>query len=260
MCLLIFAWRLCEEYAVIVGANRDEQFSRPARSFDVLRSEGPRTLGGRDEVAGGTWLAINEFGLVAGLTNRPLRAGPDPSKRSRGELPLLLTTHRRASDGVDEFLDRVRPGEYNPAWMLVGDREALFYLEISGEGEVQTRNLSPGLHILENAPLGAMSNKVRGVEKLLKVGADDGATLWQGLPSVLSSHAVPDGTAADVADGGSVMPVATRSPCVHGELYGTRSSTLLRVAADSTRLSSVLVADGPPCTSPYVDQTGAWVA
>ena len=37
----------------------------------MLRGGGPRILGGRDEVAGGTWLAVNEHGVVAGLTNQP---------------------------------------------------------------------------------------------------------------------------------------------------------------------------------------------
>ena len=44
-------------------------------------------LGGRDELAGGTWLAVNEHGVVAGLTNQPAAVGRDASKRSRGEMP-----------------------------------------------------------------------------------------------------------------------------------------------------------------------------
>ena len=48
--------------------------------------------GGRDLMAGGTWLAVNDHGVVAGLTNKPAEEGRDPSKRSRGEIPLALTS------------------------------------------------------------------------------------------------------------------------------------------------------------------------
>src|SRR3712207_7355353 len=67
---------------------------RPPRSTlfpytTLFRSgAGLAVLGGRDEVGGGTWLATNAAGVVAGLTNRPMRDGPDAAKRSRGELPL----------------------------------------------------------------------------------------------------------------------------------------------------------------------------
>ena len=84
---------------LLVGANRDEHLDRPAVAMTVLRESDPRILGGRDELAGGTWLAVNAHGLVAGLTNRPLPGGPDKSKRSRGELPLVLAAHRRLGFG-----------------------------------------------------------------------------------------------------------------------------------------------------------------
>src|ERR1700722_1741674 len=116
------AFGLDPDAPLVVGANRDERLARPATAMGVLRESGPRILGGRDEVAGGTWLAVNSDGLVAGLTNRPMPDGPDPTKRSRGELPLALALHRRADDAVGEFLKNIRPAEYNPAWFLVGDR------------------------------------------------------------------------------------------------------------------------------------------
>jgi uncharacterized protein with NRDE domain len=76
MCLLIMAWQTDDRAPLVVGANRDERLDRPATAMTVLRSEHPRILGGRDEVAEGTWLAVNEYGVVAGLTNRPAREGP----------------------------------------------------------------------------------------------------------------------------------------------------------------------------------------
>ena len=83
----MFAWKTEPGFPLVVAANRDERLDRPAHSLCVLREHAPRILGGRDDLAGGTWLAVNEHGVVAGLTNRPSPGGRDPTKRSRGELP-----------------------------------------------------------------------------------------------------------------------------------------------------------------------------
>ena len=111
---------------LIVAANRDERLDRPALPMTVLREHGPRILGGRDELAGGTWLAVNEHGVIAGLTNQPSADGRDPAKRSRGELPLAFAVYRSAEEAVAGVRAELDPAAYNPCWMLVGDREALF--------------------------------------------------------------------------------------------------------------------------------------
>lgn len=46
-------------------------------------------LGGRDEVAGGTWLACSRNGRVAFLTN-VLELHTLPEAKSRGDLPVLF--------------------------------------------------------------------------------------------------------------------------------------------------------------------------
>jgi uncharacterized protein with NRDE domain len=260
MCLLVLAWKIDPLFPLVVGANRDERFDRPALSFTVLRESNPRLLGGRDELAGGTWLAINEHGVVAGLTNTPSPGGPDPSRRSRGELPLVLAGHTTAASGVERFIQQVRPDEYNPAWMLVGDRESLFYLELASGETPRVRELAAGTYILENAPLDATSPKVDYVRSLVRSAASNSVPLWTVLPSILSSHVV-----ADFSDGETrsrpTTPRAreTLAPCVHTERYGTRSASLIRVPLRVDRLPEVLVADGPPCTTSFVDVSSRWL-
>src|SRR3954453_20618374 len=51
VCLLVVLSRIVPEWPLIVAANRDEQYARPADPVMVLR-ERPRTLGGRDRHAG----------------------------------------------------------------------------------------------------------------------------------------------------------------------------------------------------------------
>jgi uncharacterized protein with NRDE domain len=271
MCLLVVVSRLDPEAPLVIGANRDERLVRPATAMTVLAASQPRILGGRDEEAGGTWLAINEHGVVAGLTNRPSPEGRDPTKRSRGELPLALASHRDAASAVDEFITRFRPAEFNPAWLLVGDPTSLYSLDMSGSGTDQpaVEALDPGIHILENNPLHAASPKSDHVRALLgDAGALGGETLIERVRGVLADHSVPDTGPSETAsiggpqsdggaDTGQVRPPETLAACVHTDAYGTRSSTLVSVPAGVGPGSSprVFVADGHPCTEPFVDVT-----
>lgn len=145
MCLLAVLFRVHPEAPLVIAANRDEWFTRPTEPMQVLRPAIPRVLGGRDALAGGTWLAVNEHGLCAGLTNRPAIGGRDPSRRSRGELPLMLAEHARAEEAVAEFREKIHCSEYNPCWLLVGDREALFYIVVGRNDKPEATQLLPGM-------------------------------------------------------------------------------------------------------------------
>lgn len=192
MCLLIVLSRVIPGEPLIVGGNRDERFVRPAVPMTVLRESSPRTLGGRDLKAGGTWMAFNEDGVVVGLTNRPVEGGPDETKRSRGDLPMMLTAHARAVDAVAAFVKEVDPAEYNPAWLLVGDRTSLFSLELAGAGEVVVTELPPGVYVQENRPMDAASNKADHVRHLLVgIGSFDAAAAVARLKDVLADHEIP---------------------------------------------------------------------
>lgn len=251
------ASRLYELAPLIVGANRDERLDRAAVPITILQADSPRILGGRDEEAGGTWLAVNEHGVVAALTNLPAPQGRDPSKRTRGELPLALAQHRLARDAVEDFATRFRPSDYNRAWLLVGDRFSLFSVEMDGLGDPKVRELAEGLHVLENLPLGSSSAKVGHIRELLgPVGepGSDGDDLLARLRKVLSDHSLPAGP----SDRTPERPLETLAACVHSDNYGTRSSTLVSVPAQTASPILVSVADGPPCSSPFRNWTELW--
>ena len=272
MCLLIALFQQIADAPLIIAANRDERLDRPAVAMTVLRPSGPRILGGRDELAGGTWLAVNEYGVVAGLTNQPSADGRDAGKRSRGELPLAFAGHKTAAEAVAAVTARLNPAEYNPCWMLIGDRQALFSVGLAGGQAADVEELAPGLHILENAPLRAPSAKadfVRGLigaERAAEPGPDSYAGAPGGVPlastatvaaleRVLSSNqpAVPE---PRTDDQGRTWPPEISAPCVHTPEYGTRSAMTVVVPASGR--PHVRVADGPPCESPFLDVSGLW--
>jgi uncharacterized protein with NRDE domain len=207
-------------------------------------SEAPRIRGGRDERAGGTWLATNESGLVAGLTNVPLMAPPTVPKRSRGELPLLLARFPDALEAARALQSSIHSEEFNPCWMLCGDRHALAYIDLSVSGRPLVEPLAPGIHILENHPLGP-SPKTDFVRTFLGNLPCELDGLIRRLESLLASHEIP--AAVTMRELG--RPLETTAACVHAGSYGTRSAQIIVVpdhGAPHIRFTA-----GPSCTSPW---------
>jgi uncharacterized protein with NRDE domain len=236
MCLLIVMSGVVPGLPLIVAANRDERRDRPAIPMTRLDEVGgPAIRGGRDEVGGGTWLATNELGVVAGLTNRPLRDGPDAAKRSRGELPLALAGHPTATSAVEAFGTAIDPGAYNPSWLLVADRHDAFFVDVTATDEVVIERLPPGVHVLENRDLHEASPKADRVRELLApVLAGPPAALLEVLATLLADHEVPPGEPP--ADSKNPrLAVAARAICVHADEddYGTRSSAIITVVDDA---------------------------
>jgi len=260
MCLLAVLFHAHPEVPVVIAANRDERYARAAEAVQVLRPSAPRILGGRDVLAGGTWLAVNEHGVYAGVTNRPAPTGRDPSRRSRGELPLALADHTRARDAVVAFQKAIRCSEYNPCWLLVGDRDALFYVVIGSNEKPEIEELSPGVHVLENRPLDPVSAKAVMIQRaLIPARVWLGPTLLGELHGVLRSHEVPAANLREEGDQGtSARPLQVHAACVHTTDYGTRSATLIIVPFEPESAPQVYYADGPPCTTQLKDASHLW--
>ncbi len=255
MCLLVVLSRIDPATPLLVAANRDERLDRPAVPATVLAPSAPRIVGGRDLLAGGTWLAVNEHGVVAGLTNRPSPNGRDETKRSRGELPLALTGHRDATSAVEDFVQRFRADDYNSAWLLVGDGEALYYIEVGESGAPSVESLGPGVHVLANGPIAASSPKTDHVRERLHDMLEAGRSpTTEELRSVLSDHSVPEAVAAREPD--PKRPTALAAACVHTPEFGTRSAAIIRVRPGCP--PSVEVADGPSCEAPFVSVDELW--
>jgi uncharacterized protein with NRDE domain len=250
VCLLVVASRVVAGEPLIVGANRDEVLERPSTAVTVLEDGPPRIVGGRDELARGTWLAVNEYGVCAGLTNQPLGDAKDLAKRSRGELPLRLARHTRAADAVEALLAECRPADYNGSWLLVGDRTSLFFVDFTGTGTGpgKAESLPPGFHVLENRALGEQSGKVDLVRAALEVTPEADAVV-RAFRSALTDHRNPES---------EERPNAAN--CVHLESFGTRPSCIVRVPRAERETPRIWVADGPPCTTPYEEVSALWRA
>ena len=88
MCTVVILRRPWHRWPLILAANRDEMKHRPWRSPARHWPDHPNVVAGLDELAGGSWLGLNDDGVVAAVLNRVGSLGPTPGKRSRGELIL----------------------------------------------------------------------------------------------------------------------------------------------------------------------------
>ena len=182
---------------------------------------------------------------------------PTPLGARCGELPFLLAQHPSARQAVDAFVAQINPQDYNPAWLLVGDRTDLFYLDVTTDDRVLVEELAAGTHVLENRSLHEPSTKTARVRALLEQHSDaNGHVPRERITRLLGDHDRPP----DEAEGEATSRVASeaRAICVHdmADDYGTRSSTIITIAGDDARLPDVAYTDGPPCRQPW--QSAEW--
>ena len=130
MCTLAIYFKVAPKWPVIIAANRDEFLDRPATD-PALLSDDPQIVGGKDLRAGGTWLGLNEYGLVAGLLNRRPAEESNPDARSRGMLCLDALQRSTAADAA-RFAGAERGCDYNPFNLLMASREEAYEFTLAG--------------------------------------------------------------------------------------------------------------------------------
>lgn len=265
MCTLAVYRGVSPRWPLVVVANRDEFLGRASAPPQRWPGEEPAIVAGRDLVAGGTWLGcrLDGSGRIVGVLNRrPAvdRPASGPGERSRG---LLCMESLRAAS-IDAALAGLEGGQaarYGGFNLFLADlREAL--VVDNGRG-LRRVPLDSGLAVLTNLDvndprcprLAGATRRFEAQRSLLAAGADVG-DLVPALASVLSSH--EDGSVVETG-GTPPAPVppgeAGALPfsriCVHVGDYGTRSSSMIFVAADGS--VRYFHADGPPCSAPFAE-------
>ena len=220
---------------------RDELVGRPWRP--PARHWPPLPLvGGIDEQAGGTWLAVHpDVPRVACLLNgRGTEADP-VRRRSRGELPL-----RAAADGagvLKELVDDTGAlSAYDPFYLVCAEPGAATLLGWDGV-RATIRDLAPGTHLLTNAGHAYPADPAHPDDpdaepKALAFGPKFAATRPSADPIAGEREAWGDwldlarGDGRDLADPGALI---ARRDLPDGRLWGTTSVTLVALAPDAIR-------------------------
>jgi uncharacterized protein with NRDE domain len=196
MCTVILRFSPGSPTPLLVGAVRDEFADRawdpPARHW------GDRLIGGRDRVAGGTWLAVDPARpAVAALLNGVRLPEPaDGDRPSRGDLPLDALRGKPLPT----------PDRYNGYHLLAADPTAVEVWTWDG-ASVTHHALPPGDHVIVNAGIDVDTPLVRR----LRTGLDRD---WH-----------------DLLGGGGIDPAGPDALIVRREyqerVYASTSATLL---------------------------------
>lgn len=251
MCTLIALHRCVDRAGLLIAANRDEFYERPASGPALRATPSGPIVAPLDLRAGGTWLGVNAQGVFAALTNRPCTA-PDPTRRSRGHVVMEALAAPTAEQAAEQ-LAAIPAAVHNPFNVFVADGHRAFALVYGGDRAGELRELAPGAHVVGNADPDDRTNP-----KVARVLARAEAAAGFGADAAL--EALAD---ACREQGCGSPHGALGDTCVHTDGYGTRSSLLLRLARDGARASEepfggddrLLFADGAPCTTSYLDFT-----
>ncbi|WP_027853281.1 NRDE family protein [Marinobacterium litorale] len=217
MCLIAIALKTHPKWPLVVLANRDEFYDRPTRHLGFW-PDAP-LIGGRDLLAGGTWLALSRSGRFSAVTNYREGGRSFPYSRSRGTLPtdFLLGTQPAAQFTPDP---RIESG-YN---LLCADHSGIFYHSNRGG---HTQRLGPGIHTLSNGLLESSWPKQRNLQQALEQALGRADTTPESLLELLlDERTAPDSELP--ATGISLERERLLSRCfIRSPGYGTRARTLI---------------------------------
>lgn len=147
MCTVILLRRPDHRWPLLVAANRDERLDRAWDPPAAWWPGQPGLLAGRDRTAGGTWMALGASGVLAAILNRPGSLGPEPGKRSRGEIPLMLAAASSAEDAA-RIATTLPAAEWRPFNLVIADRHAALFLRGRGHGRPECMPIPAGISMV----------------------------------------------------------------------------------------------------------------
>ena len=240
MCTLTLAWQAFEDAPVVVAANRDERTDRESVP-PAVRDWATPTVAPQDAEAGGTWLGYNEHGVLVAITNRWVD-GELAAERSRGLLVRDALSHESAEAAIRYVERELDEHSYDGFNLLAVDDAAALLVEWDGHRRVQ--RLQPGVHVVVN--VGADGRYTIPSER--PDVSEEQANNADRLGTVLAPESGETGQAwLDRA--GRTISDHEYGVCIHGDGFGTRSSSLVLLPASGRPIYRY--ADGPPCETAF---------
>ena len=202
MCLILGAYRAEPHCPLIIAANRDESFARPALGAHFWPDH-PEMFGGRDLKESGTWLGVTRTGRFAAVTNWSHVSENKTGYRSRGD---LVREFLIVDASALEFLSTIERGEYRGCNLIVYDGVDLVHW--SNQSDSITK-FESGIFGITNAHLQANSPRARlGQRKYEQLSSKHSLTGLLSLLAPSETHCSND--------------------CfLVGDSYGTRASTVV---------------------------------
>ena len=224
MCLIAIAVDAHPEYKLIVAANRDEFYKRPTTPAQYW-TDNPEILGGRDEQAGGTWMAISKTGRFSAVTNYRDLKNIKEEATSRGGLPINFINQNISPEN---YLNQVhqKSDDYNGFNLLCWADDEMYHYS-NYEGTVN--RVKPGIYGLSNALLDTPWPKVQKLKSTFTSTISKEVNHEELLMLLTDETQAPEEDLPDTGIG--VDWEKMLSPvCIRSENYGTCCSTILTIS------------------------------
>jgi hypothetical protein len=234
MCTLIILRQPDAAWPLLLAANRDELETRPSLPPARHWPDRRHVVAGLDELGGGSWLGVNDDGLVCAVLNRHGTLGPEPGKRSRGELVLDALDHADAADAASA-LTSLNPAAWRPFNLVIADSQTAWWLRHAGDGAVGRTPIPSGVSILASDDLNEGRRARHYLSRFGTAAAPDPAAGdWSAWTSLLADRDSPTGDPRDA------LCIVTDTA------YGTRSSSLVALPRWPSEPVRFLHAEGRP--------------
>ncbi len=261
MCTVVLLRRPNHPWPLVMAANRDEMRDRPWRPPARHWPDRADVVAGQDELAGGTWMGLNDDGVVAAILNRQGTLGPKPGMRTRGELVLDALDHSDASAAAEALAD-LDGRAYRPFNMVIADNQDAWWLRHAGreDGHIEAHAIPEGLSMVTALDLDDDADSRIHVHRPRFRDArppDPEAGDWEAWERLLASHetgaGLPGGSLEDGRKDGAEWRGAMCFATPRG--FQTICSSLLALpSVDHAAVSPVWrFAAGPPDVTPFRD-------
>ncbi|MCY9783254.1 NRDE family protein [Nocardiopsis sp. EMB25] len=243
MCTVIVGFDPGADTPLVVAAIRDEMRDRPWDGPGRHWPDHPEAVGGRDRLAGGTWMAVDPArARTAALLNGWPWDGRMPWEgvypASRGDLPLhsLSTVERDPLDGVE--LSR-----YAPFHLLTADARGAVLHSWDG-ARLDVRPLPVGVSVIVNTGLDPVDPRaLRHTPEFARTRPDAARLaeetglerIWGRWPELITAAAHDAPRSAGTDESGDPSGLIAHADLGGGRVWATGSVTLLAADGETVR-------------------------
>jgi|TARA_B100000315_G_scaffold258691_1_gene311709 hypothetical protein len=242
MCTLTVRFAPEDDYPVIIAANRDEFYNRFSAMPAIIETD-PLIFAPKDMEAGGTWIGINEYGLLAAITNvwvetdsGGMSPGPD-GDRSRGLLTVDILHSKTLEQAAEMLHENITKFQYQYFNLLIASNKG--FAVFCYTGKLEGGEISDSATVINNQPYQRLDGSQSTILPFPKTENEERGWI-KNIQSSLSRH--PD-------------------ICKHLDLYGTCCSQIIAISHRNETSISPLFPDkfwfagGSPCETPFADLT-----
>jgi uncharacterized protein with NRDE domain len=152
MCTLLILYRPNNKWPLILAGNRDEMKNRPWLPPGKHWANYNGIIAGKDITAGGSWLGLNNRGLVATVLNRSNSLGPNTSKNSRGNLIIDILKNETLDSALSyiKFLDNTK---WKPFNLFIANNKKAYWIKSTEKDKISINIIPEGRHFLDSYDL-----------------------------------------------------------------------------------------------------------